>query len=695
MALLRCIVYVGALALSAAQNTPIDKVINLIEGMKSDVENEGRSEAKSYGDFACFCKKTTKVKADSVKKENDNIDALSATIADKTESKAEDVAETSKRKDRQVDLSKKLDESNSQWEKDLAAYQVKEADYEMAISSLKGAIKSMKDSRPSAAVLLSIRQTVALAETMNMVVAPKHKATVSFLQGGPDREGYDYHSNDIIELLESLHTDFTAEKKELDTEHEKAKKAAADYAASLRKKMAANKVSIGKLAKSISKLDKELSQHRSDLVNSQTTLTDDEEYLKDLTARCEERANDYDQRSAMRNDEITALSTALKVLKDEVTPADKANVRAFIQKAGVAKLKVSPAAASVSPSKVTEKSISLLQEVLTTNNLRGASVLEGRKKSALALLSQEGQRLNSYALTSLAVQTAGDPFKKVKGLIQKLIERLLAESEAEATKKGFCDTELGKARKSRDFRFEEANDISADLASLEAKRDELTEEIKLLAGQIIDETSALKESTKDRQEEKDTNMETLKTAKDGLDAVSRALLVLKDFYKQAAKATAFVQASPVDEDTAGAGFSGSYGGNQSGSKAVLSLLETIQSDFDRTIRTTEADEEKAHREFVEFNAHAKSSLASKNTKKELDEQDLETTLTNLKTKTDDLRTAMDLLDSALKELEDLKPTCIDTGMSYSERVQKREEEMKALKNALCILDEDNVEKECK
>ena len=50
-------------------------------------------------------------------------------------------------------------------EKDLAAYQVKEADYEMAISSLKGAIKSMKDSRPSAAVLLSIRQTVALAET--------------------------------------------------------------------------------------------------------------------------------------------------------------------------------------------------------------------------------------------------------------------------------------------------------------------------------------------------------------------------------------------------------------------------------------------------------------------------------------------------------------------------------------------------
>ena len=34
------------------------------------------------------------------------------------------------------------------------------------------------------------------------------------------------------------------------------------------------------------------------------------------------------------------------------------------------------------------------------------------------------------------------------------------------------------------------------------------------------------------------------------------------------------------------------------------------------------------------------------------------------------------------------------GMSYAKRVEKREEEMSALKNALCILDTDNVESEC-
>jgi len=68
-------------------------------------------------------------------------------------------------------------------------------------------------------------------------------------------------------------------------------------------------------------------------------------------------------------------------------------------------------------------------------------------------LKQEGQRIGSMALMSLSAHVSADPFKKVKGLIQRLIERLLEESKAEATKKGFCDTELGKAEKDRDFRF--------------------------------------------------------------------------------------------------------------------------------------------------------------------------------------------------------------------------------------------------
>merc|ERR1719330_361394 len=110
------------------------------------------------------------------------------------------------------------------------------------------------------------------------------------------------------------------------------------------------------------------------------------------------------------------------------------------------------------------------------------------------------------------------------------------------------------------------------------------------------------------------------------------------------------------------------------------MLEVIKTDFERTIRVTEDSEASDHRDFVEFDRTARTDISGKETKKRQDEEDL--------------GTAQSLLDGALKVLEGLKPTCIDTGMSYADRVAKREEEIAALKKALCILDTESVEADC-
>jgi len=558
----------------------------------------------------------------------------------------------------------------------------------------------MSDSKPSfLAIKKSLGKTFQLAEAMSLLSTPKHKAVAAFVQASvdPNDPEYNFHSNDIITVCNELLVDYKASKKDLDDEWAKTKKGCEATQASLKKQLGANGDAMTQLGKDIARLKKEIAQHRESLVTADGQLQDDELYLKDLTARCEDRANDYDQRSAMRNDELEALAGALKVLKGTVKAATSANKRALIQQSSVA---AKPTAEIEIPfyaeaeehlllEEATAQSLSFLQAYAST----GLSQ-EARKEKALDVLRSEGQRMGSVALTTLADHAAGDPFKKIKGLIQKLIERLLTESKNEATKKGFCDTELAKARKERDFRFTDANDLSADLAGLEAKKDSLTEEIKQLTKSLKEESQALSDASDERDTEKKANMATLKTAKEGLDGVNEALLILRSFYKQAAKAASFLQASPVDEDTAGAGFSGNYKGKQGSMKAVFALLETLASDFDRTLRKTEASEAESHRDYVGLSQAAQASIAGKTTKKNLDEEDLATTETNLKLTYDGLQTAMDLLDAALKELEELKPTCIDTGMSYSERVAKREEEMKALGKALCILDEDNVEAEC-
>lgn len=672
---------------AAATVTPIEKVISLITDLKNEVSKEGAEEGKTYEQFACFCKTTTMKKANSIKKNRDTIDDMSADIGDKTQTNKDDSTDLANRKGDQEQLSKDLDAHNAQCRKDKASYETELADLNKAVSSLAGAIKSMKKTGgSSAASLLEVKKSVSAlgrSETKSLMTALERV--------DPDDPEYEYHSNDIVKLCESLHTDFKGERDDLNSEWAKTDKACKATKKSTENEMASNKRAMEALDKKIEKTLKSIAEDREDLVQADGDLKDDELYLKDLTARCEERANDYDQRSAQRAGELEALTTALGVLSGDVKGrADQVNKRALLQ---VKDTKVQS---------VEMKSISFLQNVLETKHqastfLARTSVdmsLEAKKNRAMSMLRSEGRRIGSLALSALAMRSSADPFKKIQGLIQSLIERLLEESAAEATKKGFCDTEIGKAEHERDQRFSESNDLNRELKALEAKEDELTEEIKKLTAELKDTKDALKEATEDRDKEKADNLEAIKVATEGMEAVSSAIATLKEFYSQAAKAASLIQASPVDEDTSGAGFSGSYKGKQGSMGAVFALLETIQSDFDRTIRTTEKDEHKAHRAFVEFSQASKSDISSKSTKKELDEQDLKSTKTTIEDKMNQLTDTMDLLDQAVKELEELKPTCIDTGMSYADRVQKREDEMEALKKALCILDTDKVESEC-
>merc|ERR1719253_408481 len=124
------------------------------------------------------------------------------------------------------------------------------------------------------------------------------------------------------------------------------------------------------------------------------------------------------------------------------------------------------------------------------------------------------------------------------------------------------------------------------------------------------------------------------------------------------------------------------------------MLEVIKTDFERTVSVTQAEEKDAQEKFVDFDRVSQADMASKTTKLELDQEDLETTKAGIKTAYDDLQTAIDLMDLSVKRLEALQPTCTDFGMPYEVRVEKRKKEIEALKSALCILDPEGVEESC-
>merc|ERR1719171_1703536 len=231
--------------------------------------------------------------------------------------------------------------------------------------------------------------------------------------------------------------------------------------------------------------------------------------------------------------------------------------------------------------------------------------------------------------------------------------------------------------------------LNAELEGLEATKAKLEEEISTLTTEISDLNDSLTKETMMRGDEKAENMDTLDKAKAGLAAVKDAYDVLSSFYKKAAKGkVSLLQASPVN---APATSGGAYKGGQQKAGGILAMLDVIISDFERTIKVTNEAEKDSLREFTEFDRASKTSIASKESSKSQDESQLKATVSGIAETMSLLEKHMKMLDDVLMELEDLKPACVDSGMSYEERVQKRKDEIEALKEALCLLDTEGIE----
>merc|ERR1719335_1996236 len=307
--------------------------------------------------------------------------------------------------------------------------------------------------------------------------------------------------------------------------------------------------------------------------------------------------------------------------------------------------------------KVQAEDISEIEKALVAQGSPAGAM----RTKVVALLKARAMELKSNTLAMLASKAAAEPFVKIKKLIQELIERLLQEAADEANHKGWCDKETGKAKLARDTKAESIKDLNNHMAENEAKRDKLKEEIQVLTIELKELNDSLSKITKERSDESAENSATISEAEEGKEAVEEAIDVLSKFYKTAAKAEVFVQESAsisgVDDDMPDTGFKGANKGSQGAAAGILGMLDVILSDFERTISETEKAEKNADKEFLEFETTTKVSIGTKTVGKETNEA----------------------------ELQELQPACVQTAMSYEERVAKREQEIESLKKALCVL----------
>merc|ERR1719460_252745 len=685
----------------------VQKVLELMEGLRTKILAEGEEEAHTYDKMACFCKDTTAEKQAAIEDGENKKEELMSQIAELTEMRDE-LDETIKKlleeiKKAEEEIAKATEERN----KEKALFETNSADLISALEALDAAIASLKSSKPASFLQLqglgkTVRKALDLADALGLAGATHATRIVtSLLQQDPGvpMQDYDFHSDGIIGTLEKLKEDFTSTKIDVDEAEVKAQQKFDMFKQDKVDFIKAKNVELETAKKNRDDVIAQIEAASEELSTVSAQLLADQEYMMELSKMCHEQAITWDQRTKMRADELSALTSAINIVGGEVSDkTTAATVRLMQKKADISAARIvasdqgSMEAIEAEAEAADESSESFIQVASAPRRLM-TSFLQTRsggpttaKEAVIDVLRTEGNKMKSMLLLRLASQIAADPFAKVKKLIQELIERLLAEAAAEANQKGWCDKSIGDAEQKRNYAAEEIAALNAEMAKLEATRDKLNEEIAILDEEIGELKAARDKATKIRAIEKAENEETIKTASEGLKAIEMAMDILTKFYKTAAKATVLAQGPMDDAPDSGFKSGEAYTGAQGASTGIIGMMEVIKSDFERTIKVTEEEEAAAQKEYQKFMTETGMSLGEKTVAKEEKEGYLDDAVTKLEEAQEKLDSESALLKTAISELLELQPACVDTGMSYAERVALRESEIEGLKKAACILE---------
>lgn len=701
---------------SATDVTPVQKVITMLEDLMTQTIVEGKAEAKTYDEFACFCKDNTEDKTYAIQEGTDRVASLEASIADEIafrNKQQQFIAAAHKALAANAEMEKRGREKRA---KEHAQFLEEKADLNLIRKEIiaardalmEGVAEPEKTIIPGGPVFLEALTRVKKMRQEQPAGTPQEKivnAALNPLESDADDAWKKIHTreekekNDLTILLQEVHDVEKHQEGKINKAQAKSQTASDD---------------IGRMGK--------------ELTMTSAKLTDDKAYLTELTASCNAKSKSWDQRSKMRADELTALGTALNILKGTVSEkvASGKTVR-FLSIENAKKSVMAPVDDDVKPTsfiqlhsarntattllrnwdtkenpmaRLADRFSEAAQKADARRNALESEVpvqkhVDFEKRKVVDLLKTRAATMHSQRLVSFATELSGSPFDKITKLIQELIERLLQEAADEANHQGWCTKQLTEVKAQRGRKVDAVATLNGQLAASEALRDQLKEDISILAAEIAELEDALAKATSARGEESEENAATIKEAEEGAVAVSQALDTLDKFYKTAAKASlieevspSLLQASGQQPDLPDAGFDGPYQGGQGGAHGILGMMEVIKSDFERTVKVTTKAEKDAAADFLEFETNTKQSLGVKTNTKSAKEAELRETVDTINEDLESLKSEQALLDKALQELVELQPACFPKQMSYEERVAKREQEIAALKEALCTLDKE-------
>merc|ERR1719479_781182 len=643
-----------AFALQVAQAnsvSPISKVLQLLSDMQTKIIAEGEAAHAIYTEFAEMCEERSKNLQFEIKTGNGEVADLKAAIDEETalaaslDTKVEELTASIATDEADLEAATKIRA------KENADFMAEEKELSEVIDALLRAIGILeREMAKHGASMMQIRNAGSLAKTLQVLVeastltSADAKGIAALVQtqqgsddsetGAPDPAVYKGQSGGIIDTLGDLLEKAESQLTELRNKETAALNEFQMLKQSLEDKIKYETKELEEAKTGIAASNEKKATAEGDLEATTKNLDEDVLALTELHHECLTKAQDYEAETKSRGEELAAIATAKKVIQETTSGAADLsyglNQVSFLQHSQTGSLQV----------------VKFLRELAQTKRLPALAQLSLRMDAAIRA-------------------SEGDPFAKVKGLIQDMIETLEKEAEADATEKAYCDKELAETNAKKDAKTTEIKKLSTKIDQMTSRSAQLKGEVAELEKALSALAKAQAMMDKLRLEEKEEYSKAKEEMEAGIKGVQLALKVLRDYYAKGDKAH-------VSDEGGGAG--------------IIGLLEVVESDFSKGLIEMTSTEESAQ---AAYDQETKENEIEKVTK----EQDIkykteEATGLDKATAeaTSDKAGVQEELDAVLEYLKGIEDRCIAKPETYEERVRRREAELAGLKEALSILE---------
>jgi len=636
----------------ANQASPITKVLQLMSDMQTKIIGEGEESHKLYAEFAEMCEERSKELQFEIKTGKADVADLKAAIDEETAlaasltTKVEELTASIATDESDLDAAIKIRAKES------ADFMAEEKELTEVIDSLQRAIGILeKEMAKHGASMMQIKNAGSLAKTLQVLVdasslsSADAKGISALVQtqensddsdaGAPDPAVYKGQSGGIIDTLGDLLEKAESQLSELRNKETAALQEFEALKQSLEDKIKYESKELDEAKTGIAASNEKKATAEGDLGVTTKNLDEDVAALSELHHECLTKAQDYEAETKSRGEELTAIATAKKTIEE--TTAGAADLSYGLNQ------------------------VSFLQQQSQSRGFEVVRFLrELSQKKHFPALAQLSMRMDAAIRAS-----TGDPFAKVKGLIQDMIETLEKEAEEDATEKAYCDKELAETKAKKDDKTTEIKKLSTKIDSMTSRVAQLKTEVAELEKGLSALAKAQAEMDKIRLEEKEEYTKAKAEMEAGIKGVQLALKVLRDYYAKSDKA---------------------HASDEGGGAGIIGLLEVVESDFSKGLIEMTSTEEASQ---SSYDQETKDNEIEKVTK----EQDIKyksEEATGLEKAiaeaSSDKSGVQEELDAVLEYLKGIQDRCIAKPESYEERVRRRDAELAGLREALNILE---------